>query len=175
MTLDFALLILRLVAGLTLAAHGAQKMFGWFGGPGLATFTQLTGTHLRLRPAGWWAWMAGLSELGGGLLLALGFLSPLGSLGVVAAMIMASISHWPRFFNPRVIEYPLLLGAVGLAVGFSGPGAYSLDNLFGLTLPAPATFLAGLVLVVIGEVDALATRGPQAAASPAAPAADQAR
>ena len=93
---DIGLLILRLVVGLILAGHGAQKLFGWFGGPGLQGTTGWL-RQLGLRPAPFWAFMAGLSEFGGGLLLALGLLNPLGSLGIIGAMLMAIILvHWSK-------------------------------------------------------------------------------
>ncbi len=171
MSTDLAILILRLVVGLTIAAHGAQKLFGWFGGGGLAgTFKMME--RLRLRPARFWALMAGLSEFGGGVLLTLGLLSPIGSLGVIAAMLMAIITaHWPRFFNTnRGLEYPLVLLGAALAVAVSGPGKYSLDAWLGLALPAPLTLVAGLVLVVAGTILALATRLPEHVAQDAAQA-----
>src|SRR5215217_2011540 len=96
MDYDLALLLVRVVVGLLMAGHGAQKLFGWFGGPGLAGITGWLGST-GMRPAGFWAFMAGLSEFGGGLLLALGLLSPLGALGIIAAMIMAIIKgHWGK-------------------------------------------------------------------------------
>ena len=79
--LALGLLILRLVIGLTVAAHGAQKLFGWWGGPGMTTWTQVV-TRLRIRPAKPWAWVAALSEFGGGLLVAFGFLTPLGCVAI---------------------------------------------------------------------------------------------
>jgi len=79
MSIAFGLLILRLVVGLTVAGHGAQKLFGVWGGPGMNGWTQVV-QRLRMRPARPLAWIAALSEFGGGLLLALGLLSPLGSL-----------------------------------------------------------------------------------------------
>jgi putative oxidoreductase len=169
---DIAFLLLRLVIGGTIAAHGAQKLFGWWSGPGWAGFVKASGERMRLRPALWWALMAVLSEVGGGVLLVLGFLSPLGALGVSAAMLMAILlAHWPRFWNSQHgMEYPLALLAGGLALGLTGPGAYSLDALLGLALPAPATFLLGLVLVVVGVAVALLTRAPQPAPAPAAEA-----
>lgn len=93
---DIGLLILRLVLGLILAGHGAQKLFGWFDGPGLQGTTGWL-RSLGLRPAPFWAFMAGLGEFGGGLLLALGLLSTLGSLGLIAAMLMSIILvHWSK-------------------------------------------------------------------------------
>src|ERR1700720_2833588 len=82
------LLILRVGIGLILAAHGAQKLFGWWGGPGMAKWAESV-QRLRIRPATPWAWIAALSEFGGGLLLALGLLSPLGSLAIIGAMAVA--------------------------------------------------------------------------------------
>src|SRR3954470_1869268 len=140
MSPDTGLLLLRLVFGGFLFAHGAQKLFGWFGGPGLTGTAGFFGAHLRLRPASFWALIGGLSETGGGLLVVLGLLTPLGAAALVAAMLMAGNVHWPRFWvTEGGMEYALLnlVGAVALAI--SGPGAYSLDALLGLTLPEPAT------------------------------------
>lgn len=111
-----------------------------------------------------WTALAGLSELGGGLLLAAGFLSPFGSLAIIAAMLMAIIlAHWPRVWNSENgIEYPLVLATTAAAVAISGPGAYSVDAVLGIALPAPGTFLVGLLLVLVGTVVALETRAPAA-------------
>jgi putative oxidoreductase len=162
MTYDVGVLILRLVVGGVLFAHGAQKLFGWFGGYGLAGTSAFFGSQLRLRPATFWTLLAGLSEAGGGLLLALGLLNPLGSLGIIAAMLMAIIlAHWPRFWNTdNGIEYHLVLIAAVFAVAVGGSGAYSLDAALGIALPSPSTFLIGLVLVLVGAAVALATRTP---------------
>src|SRR5438105_13820466 len=90
------LLLLRVVLGLILIGHGAQKLFGWFGGHGLAATTQWI-ESMGMQPAGFWAFMAGLGEFGGGLLLALGLLNPLGPLGLIATMLMAIVAvHWPK-------------------------------------------------------------------------------
>src|SRR5260370_8149759 len=92
------LLILRLGIGLILAAHGAQKLFGVWGGPGMAKWAQSV-QRLRIRPATPWAWVAALSEFGGGLLLGLGLLSPLGSLAIIAAILVAIATvHLPNGF-----------------------------------------------------------------------------
>ena len=162
MTYDVGVLVLRLVVGGVMFAHGAQKLFGWFGGYGLAGTSAFFGSQLRLRPATFWTLMAGLSEAGGGLLLALGLLDPLGSLGIIAAMLMAIIlAHWGRFWNTENgVEYHLVLIAAALAVAIGGPGAYSLDAALGVALPAPASLLVGLALVLVGVAVALATRAP---------------
>src|SRR2546422_3928990 len=86
--LDAGMLILRLVVGLTIAAHGAQKLFGWFGGPGFTKMTQGLQTQ-GFKPGWLWNVFVILGELGGGLSLALGFLTPLGAAGIFGAMFMA--------------------------------------------------------------------------------------
>src|SRR5438034_6837554 len=95
MSYDLGILLLRLVVGLLMFGHGSQKLFGWFGGYGFNGTRAFMAGQLRLRPATFWTAMAGLSEAGGGLLLALGLLNPIGSLGVIAAMLMAiALVHW---------------------------------------------------------------------------------
>jgi putative oxidoreductase len=161
--LDLGLLILRVVVGALLVGHGAQKLFGWFGGPGLAAATGLFGGHLRLRPALFWAVAGSLTEIGGGLLLAFGLLWPLGPVAGVAAMLMALTVHWPRFWaQDGGIEYPLVLLFAALAFGLTGPGSYALDAALRLQLPEPISLIVGLVAAVIGVGVALGTRTPHA-------------
>ncbi|MBX3013545.1 MAG: DoxX family protein [Caldilineaceae bacterium] len=160
MSFDFAILVIRVIVGLTIAAHGAQK-FGLFGGPGLQGMSGWL-TSMRMRPALFWAVLAGLSELGGGLLMALGFLGPIGALGVMAAMAVAAIgAHWGRFFvTNQGMEYPIVIAAAALATVISGSGAYSLDAVLGLHFPEPLTSVGGLILVVVGVALAFGTRAP---------------
>jgi len=102
--------------------------------------------------------MAGFSEFAGGLFCAIGLLSPLGELGIIAAMIMAIIKgHWGKglWAMKGGIELPLTYLIVALALALVGPGAYSLDALLGIALPEPLTFLAGLAAVVAGVAIAL--------------------
>jgi putative oxidoreductase len=151
----WALLLIRLVVGLTLAAHGAQKLFGWFGGPGYDKVARgFAGRGLR---PGWlWAGLAILGEVGGGLSLALGFLTPLGAAGALGAMFMAVTTQVKNgFFNDHGgFEYPLALLAMSLAVGIAGPQAYSLDALFDIALPEAQLFcilaIVALVVDVVG-------------------------
>jgi putative oxidoreductase len=164
-TMSAALLILRLVAGLTLAAHGAQR-FGWFGGSGFTKAVQ--GMQQQgFKPAWFWTGLMILGEAGGGLSLAFGFLTPLGAAGAVGAMFMAIVKvHWKHGFWNRDhgLEFPLQLLASSLTIGLVGPGRYSLDALFGIALPQTLLFgvlaAAALLVDVIGL---LISRPPSAA------------
>ncbi|MDQ6886037.1 MAG: DoxX family protein [Gemmatimonadota bacterium] len=128
-----ALLLARLAVGLGLAPHGAQKLFGWFGGYGLAG----TGGFfegLGFRPGRPFALVAGLGELVGGLLLALGLFTPVGSALAIAVMTAAAVSvHWKEgFFAPKGIELPMIYATAAFLLAVTGPGLYSLDTLLGL-------------------------------------------
>lgn len=155
-SLSVALLLLRLVVGLTLAVHGTQKLFGWFAGPGLARLMQGFEKQ-RYKPVWLWVSLVILGEVGGGLSLALGFLTPLGAAGIFGAMFMATFkSHWKNGFiaSKGGYEYTLVLMTVSIALGIVGPGNYSLDVLFGIALPEVALFAAlaaaALLVDIIG-------------------------
>ncbi len=165
MTFDLAVLVARVVVGLLLFGHGSQKLFGWFGGYGLAGTAGWLGS-MGMQPARFWALMAGLSEAAGGLLLALGFLNPLGSLGIIAAMLTAILTaHRGKgiWGTNGGSELPLTNLAVALAVAIAGPGAYSIDAILGIRLPEPLTLVGGLVLVILGVVVALVMPARQTA------------
>jgi putative oxidoreductase len=157
MTMALGLLILRVVTGLLLAAHGSQKVFGWFKGPGFAGATSYF-QSLGFRPAWFWTLLVCLAEFGGGLLLALGLLTPLASLAIIADMIMAILKvkiangFWA---SNNGSEFELTLLVISLALGLMGPGTYSLDAAIGFTLPVWG-FLIGLGVVVLVDGGGLA-------------------
>ena len=157
------LLLLRGVAGLVLAAHGAQKLFGWFGGYGIAGTGRFF-EGLGFRPGRAFAAAAGASEFFGGLLIAAGFLGPVGPAVVLATMIVAAISvHWHNglFASTNGFELPLLYAAVAVALALAGPGAYSLDAAIGLTsIWTPALVWAALAVGAIGAAVNLGVRHP---------------
>ncbi|MFB7053966.1 DoxX family membrane protein [Streptomyces vinaceus] len=155
---DAGLLLLRVVLGLTMAGHGTQKLFGWFGGGGLS------GTGQFFTASGYpagdaMAVVAGLTETLGGLGLALGLLTPLAGAAVVGTMINAIAVHGAgAFFAPKGIEYELLLTVAAAAVALTGPGKYAVDRFLpvvrghrlahGLLAVALAVVIAGALLLV---------------------------
>ena len=157
------LLILRLVIGVILAAHGAQKLFGWFGGPGMTGWTGAM-NRMRIRPATPWAWMSALAEFLGGIGLALGLLFPLPSAAIAGSMLVAIIIvHLPKgfFVTKGGYEFNLaILGAVA-TLALTGPGAYSLDAALGIRFPEPISAIVVAVLVIAGVAVALLTRAPE--------------
>ena len=145
---DLAFLTLRLTTGALLAGHGAQKLFGWFGGHGFEGTAKWL-ESLKLQPGHLWALAAGLSEFGGGVLTLLGFLNPLGPLGVISSMSMATARvHWgkPIWVTSGGAELPLTNMAIATALLAAGPGKYSLDGALGTRLPRWVA-LPGLALV----------------------------
>lgn len=158
--ISIGLLILRLFFGLTVSAHGAQKLFGWFGGSGLDGFGKMM-ERLNVRPAWPFALLAGLGEFGGGLLVALGFLNPAGPLVIAGAMLVAILTvHVTKgFFNTNGgYEFPLLILGGALALSIMGPGAYSLDGVLRLSLPEPEAWIVFGLVSVGGAIAALASR-----------------
>ena len=161
-----ALLLARLMFGLGLAAHGAQKLFGWFGGhgpKGTGDFFESMGW----RPGVLFAVAAGLGELGGGLLLALGLLGGIGPAVVIVVMLTAILtSHIGKgFFVPAGWELPGLYIAGALAIDFAGFGAYSLDNALGLNVFA--TESVRWIVIGVAVVLALLSAGARLLPQPA--------
>jgi putative oxidoreductase len=163
--MDAGLLLARLTLGLLMAAHGSQKLFGWFGGYGIAG----TGGYfesLGFRPGRLFAAAAGSAEFAGGMLLALGFLNPIAAALIVSVMLVAAVTvHWGNglFSMTNGIEVPLLYGAGAVALALTGPGAFSVDAAFGLTaLWTPAVTLAVVAAGAVGGLFNLGLRRPAA-------------
>ena len=153
--MDIGLLLIRLGAGLAIAAHGAQKLFGAFGGPGLkgtASFVE----SLGFRPGRAHAWALGVAELAGGLLLAAGFLTPFGAMAMIAVMLTAILAvHAEKgfFATDGGYEHPLLLAVAAAGLAFTGPGEYALDTALDWSLSGTAW---GWAAVVVGALTSAA-------------------
>ena len=127
--MDIGLLIIRLIIGITFMGHGAQKLFGWFGGYGIKG----TGgwfESIGVKPGATMAVLAGLSELGGGLLFALGLVTPLAAILIIGTMLVAIVKvHAANglWATANGYELNLLYIVIALGVALTGAGSYSLD------------------------------------------------
>ncbi|MEU0406222.1 DoxX family protein [Streptomyces griseorubiginosus] len=132
---DLGLLLLRLGTGGVLAAHGAQKLLGWFGGGGIEGTGQFM-ESVGYAPGRASARAAGLAEAGGGTLLALGLATPAAGAAAAGAMAGASAVHAPNgFFNAGGgYEYAATLGLTAAGLAVTGPGRLSLDHALGHTV-----------------------------------------
>jgi len=151
--------LLRLTTGLILATHGAQKLFGWFGGPGLDATSQFFET-IGFLPGRRHALMAGLAEMVGGLLLALGLFTPIGAALICSVMLVAVTVHMKNGFLAQNggYEYAIVLCVVALSVVFTGPGAFSLDALFRNRLSGTFWGIAALFVGALGGAFSLIQR-----------------
>jgi putative oxidoreductase len=165
------LLAARLVLGPLMAAHGAQKLFGWFGGPGLRASAGMM-EHLSFRPGLPFALAAGATELAAGVLMALGLLGPVGPALTVSVMLVAAVSAHLRnglWAQNGGYEMALVYGAVAFALALTGPGAFSADAALGLySLWTPAFAWTALAVGVIGGAANLLARRPVTATEVAA-------
>lgn len=157
------LLVGRLVVGLGLAAHGAQKLFGWFGGHGL----DKTGGYfeaLGFRPGRAFAAAAAVTEALSGLLVTLGLFGPVGPALMLSVMVVAAATvHWKSgfFAQSNGIEVPFLYAAGALGLALVGPGRFSLDALLGLEwLWIPSIAAVALAIAVVGALLNLFARRP---------------
>jgi putative oxidoreductase len=131
--MSYGLLLLRVVVGLTMAAHGSQKLFGLFEGPRIGGVKAMLGSFGFRLPA-LMALALGLTEFGGGMLFALGFLTPLAALGIVVVMLNAvALVHFKNGFwaGKGGYEFNLVLLTVAVAVSATGPGRFSIDRALG--------------------------------------------
>ncbi len=148
---DLAVLVVRVTVGGLLAGHGSQKLFGWFGGGGL----EGTGgffESLGFRPGRQWAGLAAVSEFGGGLLTALGFLNPIGPLAAAGSMLVATLTAHagkPIWVTQGGAELPVTNIAVLGAISIAGPGRFSIDRAAGTGLPRWAVVPGSLVVAVL--------------------------
>ena len=169
--MDAGLMVARVVFGLLMAAHGTQKLFGWFGGHGLAAVSGMF-ESLGFRPGRFFAATAAVTEIGSGLLMAIGLFGPVGPALMVAVMIVAAVSvHWPNglFAMENGIELPLLYAAGAAALTLTGPGRYSLDAWLGLSsLWTPELAWTALAAGIVGGAANLAARHAPTAAHAAA-------
>jgi putative oxidoreductase len=159
--MDIGLLTIRLVFGLTLAAHSAQKLFGWFGGPGIEGTVQMM-EQLGFRPPRLQAVVAGLVEGAAGLAFATGLLTPLAAAAFISVMLVATVTvHLPRgfFVQKGGYEYTLALASGAMAVSFIGPGAISLDAALGIDWSGPSWGVTALALGLAGGGMQLMMRG----------------
>jgi putative oxidoreductase len=156
--MNLGLFVVRVVIGLLFVGHGAQKLWGYFGGHGI----EGTGTFFEsmgLRPGRLNAIAAGSAELAGGVLLALGLITPLGAALLSAVMLMAVMTaHRGKglWVTEGGIEYNLVLLASVFAVTAVGPGAWSLDHALGVHLAGAGWALVALAAGLVGALLALA-------------------
>jgi putative oxidoreductase len=129
MVMEWGLLVIRVIVGLLFAGHAMQKLAGWFGGYGLSG----TGGYFEsigLKPGRTMALLAGLAELAGGLLFALGLLTPVAAVLIVGTMLMAIVKVHGKnglWVTQNGYEYNLVLLVIAVGIALTGPGAYSLD------------------------------------------------
>ena len=150
--MKLGLAAVRVVVGLLFFGHGSQKLFGWFGGHGLEGTAGFF-DQIGLKPGKRTALAAGAGEAGGGALLALGFLTPLGAAAIIGVMSQAVRTvHGPKgpWNQDGGWEYNAGLMAAAFAVADAGPGQWSLDHALGLKLNGPVWALAALGAGVAG-------------------------
>jgi len=146
--MNLGLFILRLVVGFMMAGHGSQKLFGWFGGHGLqgtAGYFEVLG----FRPGRLFAALAAVTEFFSGLLVAFGFLGPIGPALMTSVMVVAIYSvHWKNglFAATNGVEVPLLYAVSGIALALIGAGAYSVDAALGVA----SNWTVGTNIVALG-------------------------
>jgi putative oxidoreductase len=158
--MNIGLLLLRLGVGLTIAAHGAQMLFGWFGGQGLEKTGQLFVT-LGFQPGRRYALMAALAEIFGGVLLASGFVTPLAAAIIFAVMIVAAVSAHIKqgfFITSGGFEYTFVLSVAALTLAFTGPGSLSLDAMLGQSWSGGWWGLAAILAGMLASIVPLAQR-----------------
>ena len=156
--MKYARLLARLAIGGMFAAHGTQKLLGWFDGPGIEGTTGMMG-KLGLAPARTNALAAGASETFGGIAIALGAATPLAATSLIATMTTAirTVHLKNGFFTTNGgYEYNLTIIAALLLLADAGPGPISIDAAFGIEESGPGVALATLAAGVLGSTVTLA-------------------
>lgn len=163
--MDLGMLLLRSVIGSLFIGHGAQKLFGSFGGYGL----EGTGgfmAQLGYRKGRAMATLAGFTELAAGVLLAIGFLTPIAAAGIIGVMVNAIVAVHAQngmWNQDGGSEYPLVLCAAVAAITFAGPGAFSVDEALGLELAGVAWGFSAILLGILSGVVVSMSRRPAGA------------
>ncbi|MFF3874888.1 DoxX family protein [Streptomyces sp. NPDC001978] len=154
--MDAGLLVLRLVAGLLITGHGVQKVSFRLGGHGLAGGTEEF-RHDGFRGGRLTAVVAGASQIGAGLFLTAGLLTPLAAMAAMGVMTVAGTVKWPKglWVQNDGYEYPMVLVVICAALALTGPGRWSLDHALGVT---PWPVWVALAAIVIGPASGLLTR-----------------
>lgn len=161
--MSLGLLILRVVVGGLFIGHGTQKLFGWFGGPGPEGAGQFFDS-LGYRESQKMARLAGATEAGAGVLLALGLFTPLAAAAIVGVMLNAAVAAHREnglWNSAGGYEYPLVLATAATALAFVGPGAASLDNALGLSLVGLSWGFTALLLGLVVGAATLAMRNDE--------------
>jgi putative oxidoreductase len=138
--------VLRAALGAVFFAHGTQKLFGWFGGPGLKNAAQAFDS-MGLKPGKRTALAAGTAEAGSGTLFALGLMMPVASAAAIGVMGQAVRTvHWKKgfFASEGGYEFNMTLTAAAMALADVGPGRWSLDEKLGIRMSGPVWALAAL-------------------------------
>ncbi|WSQ41055.1 DoxX family membrane protein [Streptomyces sp. NBC_01224] len=147
---DIGLLVLRLALGLIMAAHGAQKLFGWFGGGGIDGTGQFFAATGYPSPRAF-AVVAGLGEALGGLGLVLGLLTPLAAAAVAGTLVNAISVKWGGgFFAPEGVEYEILIALTAVTLALTGPGRIAVDRLLPWLRSHRVAY--GVAAIVLGAV-----------------------
>jgi putative oxidoreductase len=157
--MELGLFLIHVTVGALLAGHGAQKLFGWFGGHGVEGTGGFFENALHLRPGRHMALAAGASELFGGTLLALGLLTPLAALLIASTMLVASLTaHAGKgpWASNGGWELPLINAAVAIGLAFNGAGQWSLDNAIGWDVAGLWWGIGATALAVVGALGAIA-------------------
>ena len=157
--MSMGLFILRVVVGALFVGHGTQKLFGWFGGHGPEGTSRMF-ESIGYTPGRPMAYLGGFTEAGGGALLILGFLTPLGCAAIIGMMVGTLPVHAPKgLWNQNGgFELPLVYATTAAAIAFTGPGRASVDSAIGWVGSGAALGIATVAFGILAGVVMLAVR-----------------